>query len=77
MDWKNSKNRKPLIVKGPRQTGKTESIKKFAQDNYKSVVEINFVISPKYKQITSDGYSAETVIKNIFLLKRYLKDIIK
>lgn len=46
MDWKNSENRKPLIVKGPRQIGKTESIKKFAQDNYKSVVEINFVTSP-------------------------------
>ena len=68
MDWKNSENRKPLIVKGPRQIGKTESIKKFAQDNYKSVVEINFVTSPKYKQIASDGYSAEAVIKNISLI---------
>lgn len=68
MDWKNSENRKPLIVKGPRQIGKTESIKKFAQDNYKSVVEINFVTSLKYKQITSDGYSAEAVIKNISLI---------
>lgn len=68
MDWKNSENRKPLIVKGPRQIGKTESIKKFAQDNYKSVVGINFVTSPKYKQIASDGYSAESVIKNISLI---------
>ena len=65
MDWKNSEDRKPLIVKGPRQIGKTESIKKFAEDNYKSVVEINFVTSEKYKQITSDGYSAESIIKNI------------
>lgn len=68
MDWKNSENRKPLIVKGPRQIGKTESIKKFAQDNYKSVIEINFVTSGKYKQITADGYSAEAVIKNISLI---------
>ena len=68
MDWKNSEDRKPLIVKGPRQIGKTESIKKFAEDNYKSVVEINFVTSEKYKQITSDGYSAESVIKNISLI---------
>lgn len=67
-DWKNSENRKPLIVKGPRQIGKTESIKKFAEDNYKSIVEINFVTSEKYKQITSDGYSAESVIKNISLI---------
>ncbi len=67
-DWKNSENRKPLIVKGPRQIGKTESIKRFAENNYKSVVEINFVTSAKYKQITSDGYSAESVIKNISLI---------
>lgn len=67
-DWKNSDGRKPLIVKGPRQIGKTESIKKFAVENYKSVIEINFVTSEKYKQITSDGYSADAVIKNISLI---------
>ncbi len=67
--WKNNVSRKPLIVKGPRQIGKTESINKFAKDNYKSVVEINFVTSPKYKQITADGYSAESVIKSISLIE--------
>jgi len=68
MNWKNNEDRKPLIVKGPRQIGKTESIRKFAETNYKSVVEINFVTSEKYKQITVDGYSAESVIKNISLI---------
>ncbi len=68
MNWKNSENRKPLIVKGPRQIGKTESIRKFAIDNYKSVIEINFVIAEKYRKITADGYSAEAVIKNISLI---------
>lgn len=34
----------------------------------KSVIEINFVTSEKYKQITSDGHSAESVIKNISLI---------
>lgn len=67
-NWKNDANKKPLIVKGPRQIGKTESIKKFASENYKSVVEINFVTSQKYKQITSNGYTAEAVIKNISLI---------
>lgn len=68
MNWKNSEDRKPLIVKGPRQVGKTESIKRFAVDNYKSVIEINFVTSEKYKKITLDGYSTESVIKNISLI---------
>lgn len=67
-EWKNNGDRKPLIVKGPRQVGKTESIKKFAKENYKSIIEINFVLSEKYKKITSEGYSAGAVIKNISLI---------
>ena len=68
LDWKNNPERKPLIVKGARQVGKTESIKKFAKENYKSVVEINFVTDPKYKQITADGYGTDTIIKSISLI---------
>ncbi len=68
ISWKNNPNRKPLIVKGPRQVGKTESIKRFAQHNYTSVIEINFVESEKYKQITVDGYDASSIIKNISLI---------
>ncbi len=66
--WKKNEDRKPLIVKGPRQIGKTESIKKFAEENYTSVIEINFVTSEKYKQITADGYTADAIIKNISLI---------
>ena len=67
-DWKENQDRKPLIVKGSRQIGKTESIMKFAMDNYESVVAINFVEEPKYKNITGDGYKVENVVKNISLL---------
>ena len=66
--WKEDADRKPLIVKGPRQVGKTESIKKYADANYESVVEINFYEEPKYKSIINDGYSAADIIKNISLL---------
>ena len=64
-EWKNDKNRKPLIVKGCRQIGKTESIRHFAADNYESVIEINFVEEPKYEMIISDGYKTNDIIKNI------------
>ncbi|MBQ9986177.1 MAG: ATP-binding protein [Oscillospiraceae bacterium] len=67
-EWKNNESRKPLIVKGARQIGKTESIKRFAKDNYENIIEINFVTDPKYKQIASDGYSADAIIKNISLI---------
>ena len=64
-EWKNSENRKPLIVKGPRQVGKTESIRRFAKEAYRNVVYINFVEEPKYKKITEDGYKTEDIIRNI------------
>ena len=41
--WKADANHKPLIVRGARQIGKTESIRQFARTHYANVVEINFV----------------------------------
>ena len=64
-DWKANPDRKPLIIKGARQVGKTKSIENFAKRNYESIVEINFAEDPVYKQIVENGYSAEVVIKNI------------
>lgn len=64
-EWKTSENRKPLIVKGPRQVGKTESIRRFAETEYPYIVYINFVEEPKYKKITEDGYKTEDIIRNI------------
>ena len=69
LKWKEDKGKKPLIVKGCRQVGKTESIRHFAKAaGYQSVIEINFVKDEKYKKITLDGYSASAIIKNISLL---------
>ncbi len=42
-DWKSNSNHLPLVIKGCRQCGKTFSVKKFAQENYKNVVYINFI----------------------------------
>ena len=64
-DWKDNPDRKPLIVKGPRQVGKTESILRFAAKNFDNVITINFVEEPRYKAITSDGYSPADIIRNI------------
>jgi predicted AAA+ superfamily ATPase len=61
-------NRLPLIVKGARQTGKTESILHFASQYYSNIIYINFALEPKYKSILSDGYDTISVLKNISLL---------
>ena len=67
-EWKADGKRKPLIVKGSRQIGKTESILHFAANHYENIIEINFVRDEKYKGIISDGYEASDIIKNISLL---------
>ena len=66
--WKNNADRLPLIIKGARQTGKTESILHFAKKNYKNVIYINFVFEQKYKTIANDGYDVQSVIQNISLI---------
>lgn len=74
--WKSSEH-KPLIIKGARQVGKTESIRHFAQNNYDYIVEINFVSDPIYKQIVENGYTPESIIKNISRINpsfRFIKD---
>ena len=75
--WRANESRKPLIVKGPRQVGKTESITRFGAANYSSVIYINFYEEPKYKMITVDGYKPNDIIKNISRIdpsKRFIEN---
>lgn len=73
--WKSNPDRKPLIVKGARQIGKTCSIEQFVKHNYKSVIQINFVEQKKYKAIFDDGFEVDTILKNISLLNPEFKFI--
>ena len=68
-DWKSNPERKPLVVKGARRVGKTESIRAFGKANYKSVIEINFVLQKKFRAIFDDGYEVDTIVRNISLLE--------
>ena len=64
-NWKARKSRKPLIVRGARQIGKTESIRHFAAKHYSSIVEVNFVDEPVFKTITAEGYKPDSIIAAI------------
>ncbi len=68
IEWKNNSDKFPLIVKGARQIGKTETIDFFAKNNYKSVVEINFALQKQYKSIFDDGFEVDTILRNISLI---------
>lgn len=74
-NWHLQEDRLPLVIKGCRQVGKTESIRHFAASHYESFIEINFSEDPKYKSIIEDGYSARDIIKNISLLNPSFKFI--
>ena len=74
-DWKNRPDKKPLIIKGARQIGKTRSVEWFASQNYASVIEINFIEQKKYREIFNDGFEVNAILKNISLLNPELKFI--
>ncbi|MBQ4263634.1 MAG: ATP-binding protein [Bacilli bacterium] len=68
LEWKNTKDKLPLIVRGARQIGKTDSIENFARNNYKYFVEINFALQPQYKTIFDNGFDVDTIISNISMI---------
>ena len=73
LSWKQNPNRKPLIIKGARQIGKTSSIEWIASQHYTHVIEINFVEQKKYREIFSEGYEVDTILRNLSLLNPYLQ----
>lgn len=64
ISWKNSEPKKPLIIKGARQIGKTESVLHFAS-SYENLININFALEKKYTNICEDGYDVQDIIMNI------------
>ena len=63
--WKNSKNRKPLIIRGARQVGKTWLMKEFAKNNYEKYAYINFDSNNRMKELFSNGYDIEKIIQGL------------
>ena len=74
IEWKKNINRKPLIISGARQIGKTTSIREFGK-TYESFIEIDFVKMPQYKTIFKNGYDVNSIIKEISLLNPKFKFI--
>ena len=62
VDWKDSPNHKPLIVKGCRQCGKTFSVLDFAKKHYKNVVYLNFFENPDYASVFSGSLEVDNIV---------------
>lgn len=66
--WKESGDRKPLVIKGIRQCGKTYIVRKFAKENYESVVYMNFILEPSVKSAFTGNIDVDTIILNLSAL---------
>ena len=60
--WKNSDSRKPLIIRGARQVGKTWLMKEFGKTQYSQTVYINFEKNKRLKALFTDDFDIKRVI---------------
>ena len=67
-NWKEAEGRKPLVIKGIRQCGKTYIVQKFARENYESVVYMNFILEPDKKSAFTGNIDVDTIILNLSAL---------
>lgn len=65
--WKSKKNKKPLIIEGARQVGKTWLMKEFGKEAYDNVVYINFDSNTQMTNLFSLDYNIERLIKGLEL----------
>ena len=65
--WKNSNNRKPLLLQGARQVGKTYLINEFGKKEYSNYIYLNFEQDPDLKTLFTSSLSPKNIINNISL----------
>ena len=62
LEWKNTSQHKPLVVKGCRQCGKTWLVQKFAKENYAHVIYLNFFLHKEYAAFFADSLDVERIV---------------
>jgi len=67
LNWKNSPYRKPLILKGVRQVGKTWILKEFGKNYYENTAYFNFDESQEYIQFFETTKDVERILQNLML----------
>jgi len=73
-DWKNSSDRKPLLIRGARQTGKTFIVNKFGIRKFDNMITLNFERNPEYKEIFKTYIPVEIIEKiNLYTTKKVIQ----
>ncbi len=68
LDWKKSSRRKPLILRGARQTGKTFILEEFGKNEYKNVHYFNFEAKPSIAEIFNRDLEPSRIIEQLSML---------
>jgi predicted AAA+ superfamily ATPase len=63
VDWKDNENRRPLLIRGARQTGKTYIVNEFGSEEFEHLIYLNFERNPEFKEIFSTFIPDEIVEK--------------
>jgi predicted AAA+ superfamily ATPase len=64
-NWKDKRNRKPIIIKGARQVGKTWLMKEFGKSNFKQTAYVNFESSNVLKNLFVENFDTKRIISAI------------
>ena len=67
LEWKNSPYRKPLILKGVRQVGKTWALREFGRRYYENTAYFNFDENSEYKQFFETTKDVDRILQNLML----------
>ena len=67
IEWKNNKNKKPLIIRGARQVGKTWLMNEFGEKYYKDFAYINFDRNTRMEQLFSGDMNIERIMQGLKL----------
>lgn len=68
-NWKNDPRRKPLLIRGARQTGKTTSVRKLGE-SFESFVELNFDANPELSDLFAGTFDIPAILARIEVLAR-------
>lgn len=67
IQWKDTKNRKPLIIHGARQIGKTYIVKQFGKEYYENLIYVNFETNYELSSQIADSIDAKYIINKLEL----------
>src|SRR5690606_31110159 len=66
--WKNDPNRKPLVLQGARQVGKTWLLKQLGKGEFEDVAYFNFEEQPELKQFFENTKDVQRIVQNLSLV---------